>query len=146
MVCNIYALLPTILNFYSTVFPGKTDPYVILSLGNQVIRSKKNSQTTVIGPPGMPIWNQVSFFYFPIHLRYAICIFFFIILMCSCSTGFSYACFQPQKAEVIHPSKGRSRICRFDYWYRRGMYYAQHHLILVIIFLGIDHKLFNIIE
>ncbi|XP_010940326.1 uncharacterized protein [Elaeis guineensis] len=37
---------------------GKTDPYVVLSLGNQVIRSKKNSQTTVIGPPGEPIWNQ----------------------------------------------------------------------------------------
>uniref|UniRef100_A0A2P2J0D2 C2 domain-containing protein n=1 Tax=Rhizophora mucronata TaxID=61149 RepID=A0A2P2J0D2_RHIMU len=37
---------------------GKTDPYVILSLGNQIIRSKKNSQTTVIGPPGAPIWNQ----------------------------------------------------------------------------------------
>ncbi|ONK76346.1 uncharacterized protein A4U43_C03F26630 [Asparagus officinalis] len=37
---------------------GKTDPYVILSLGDQVIRSKKNSQTTVIGPPGEPIWNQ----------------------------------------------------------------------------------------
>ncbi|XP_008803584.1 tricalbin-3 [Phoenix dactylifera] len=37
---------------------GKTDPYVVLSLGDQVIRSKKNSQTTVIGPPGEPIWNQ----------------------------------------------------------------------------------------
>ncbi|KAE9616437.1 hypothetical protein Lal_00034751 [Lupinus albus] len=42
----------------SYLFYGKTDPYVILSLGNQTIRSKKNSQTTVIGPPGMPIWNQ----------------------------------------------------------------------------------------
>ncbi|KAJ6822541.1 tricalbin-3-like [Iris pallida] len=37
---------------------GKTDPYVVLSLGDQIIRSKKNSQTTVIGPPGQPIWNQ----------------------------------------------------------------------------------------
>ncbi|WOL18205.1 tricalbin-3-like [Canna indica] len=37
---------------------GKTDPYVILSLGDQVIRSKKNSQTSVIGSPGEPIWNQ----------------------------------------------------------------------------------------
>lgn len=37
---------------------GKTDPYVVLSVGDQVIRSKKNSQTTVIGPPGEPIWNQ----------------------------------------------------------------------------------------
>nr|GMD45620.1 tricalbin-3-like [Ipomoea batatas] len=37
---------------------GKTDPYVILRLGDQVIRSKRNSQTTVIGPPGEPIWNQ----------------------------------------------------------------------------------------
>eukprot|EP01018_Ginkgo_biloba_P011737 Gb_01148 [translate_table: standard] len=37
---------------------GKTDPYVVLVLGDQVIRSKKNSQTTVIGPPGSPIWNQ----------------------------------------------------------------------------------------
>ncbi|XP_031372540.1 tricalbin-3-like isoform X1 [Punica granatum] len=42
----------------SYVFYGKTDPYVILSLGSQSIRSKKNSQTTVIGPPGEPIWNQ----------------------------------------------------------------------------------------
>ncbi|XP_014494303.1 tricalbin-3 [Vigna radiata var. radiata] len=42
----------------SYIFYGKTDPYVVLSLGDQVIRSKKNSQTTVIGPPGMPIWNQ----------------------------------------------------------------------------------------
>lgn len=42
----------------SYVFYGKTDPYVILSLGDQVIRSKKNSQTTVIGSPGEPIWNQ----------------------------------------------------------------------------------------
>ncbi|XP_042501437.1 tricalbin-3 [Macadamia integrifolia] len=40
------------------VFFGKTDPYVVLSLGDQLIRSKKNSQTTVIGPPGEPIWNQ----------------------------------------------------------------------------------------
>ncbi|CAL0329321.1 unnamed protein product [Lupinus luteus] len=40
------------------LFHGKTDPYVILSLGDQIISSKKNSQTTVIGPPGMPIWNQ----------------------------------------------------------------------------------------
>ncbi|KAF8398749.1 hypothetical protein HHK36_014607 [Tetracentron sinense] len=40
------------------VFYGKTDPYVVLSLGDQIIRSKKNSQTTVIGPPGEPIWNQ----------------------------------------------------------------------------------------
>ncbi|KDP47006.1 hypothetical protein JCGZ_10733 [Jatropha curcas] len=42
----------------SYVFYGKTDPYVTLSLGDQTIRSKKNSQTTVIGPPGEPIWNQ----------------------------------------------------------------------------------------
>ncbi|KAK7341342.1 hypothetical protein VNO80_24269 [Phaseolus coccineus] len=42
----------------SYIFYGKTDPYVVLGLGNQIIRSKKNSQTTVIGPPGMPIWNQ----------------------------------------------------------------------------------------
>ncbi|KAF7827412.1 tricalbin-3 [Senna tora] len=42
----------------SYFFYGKTDPYVILSLGDQIIRSKKNSQTTVFGPPGMPIWNQ----------------------------------------------------------------------------------------
>nr|XP_048323035.1 60S ribosomal protein L6-3-like isoform X1 [Ziziphus jujuba var. spinosa]XP_048323037.1 60S ribosomal protein L6-3-like isoform X1 [Ziziphus jujuba var. spinosa] len=39
---------------------GKTDPYVILSLGVQVIRSKKNNETIVIGPPGEPIWNQVK--------------------------------------------------------------------------------------
>ncbi|GLT34871.1 hypothetical protein SLA2020_093620 [Shorea laevis] len=42
----------------SYFFSGKTDPYVVLSLGDQIIRSKKNSQTTVIGPPGEPIWNQ----------------------------------------------------------------------------------------
>ncbi|XP_074307961.1 synaptotagmin-4-like [Silene latifolia] len=42
----------------SYVLYGKTDPYVILRLGDQTIRSKKNSQTTVIGPPGEPIWNQ----------------------------------------------------------------------------------------
>ncbi|XP_051116221.1 uncharacterized protein LOC127241296 [Andrographis paniculata] len=42
----------------SYIFYGKTDPYVILKLGDQVIRSKRNSQTTVIGPPGEPIWNQ----------------------------------------------------------------------------------------
>ncbi|XP_050228377.1 synaptotagmin-2-like isoform X2 [Mercurialis annua] len=42
----------------SYVFYGKTDPYVVLSLGDQTIRSKKNSQTTVIGAPGEPIWNQ----------------------------------------------------------------------------------------
>ncbi|PIA35471.1 hypothetical protein AQUCO_03500080v1 [Aquilegia coerulea] len=39
-------------------FYGKTDPFVVLSLGDQVTRSKKNSLTTVIGPPGEPIWNQ----------------------------------------------------------------------------------------
>lgn len=37
---------------------GKTDPFVVLNLGDQVIRSKKNSQTTITGPPGEPIWNQ----------------------------------------------------------------------------------------
>ncbi|XP_057527190.1 tricalbin-3-like [Amaranthus tricolor] len=37
---------------------GKTDPYVVLRLGDQKIQSKKNSQTTIIGPPGEPIWNQ----------------------------------------------------------------------------------------
>ncbi|KAJ6429413.1 hypothetical protein OIU84_020941 [Salix udensis] len=42
----------------SYVLSGKTDPYVILSLGDQIMRSKKNSQTTVIGCPGEPIWNQ----------------------------------------------------------------------------------------
>ncbi|GAB2285030.1 hypothetical protein Dimus_019486 [Dionaea muscipula] len=42
----------------SYVSLGKTDPFVILNLGDQTIRSKKNSQTTVIGPPGEPIWNQ----------------------------------------------------------------------------------------
>ncbi|GER27061.1 calcium-dependent lipid-binding family protein [Striga asiatica] len=42
----------------SYIFYGKTDPYVIIKLGNQEIRSKRNSQTTVIGPPGEPIWNQ----------------------------------------------------------------------------------------
>ena len=40
---------------------GKTDPYVAMILGDQVIKSKKNSQTTVTGLPGEPIWNQVKF-------------------------------------------------------------------------------------
>ncbi|KAL1192609.1 Synaptotagmin-3 [Cardamine amara subsp. amara] len=40
------------------MFSGKTDPYAIIRLGDQVIRSKRNSQTTVIGAPGQPIWNQ----------------------------------------------------------------------------------------
>uniref|UniRef100_A0A1J3G794 Uncharacterized protein PYUK71.03c n=1 Tax=Noccaea caerulescens TaxID=107243 RepID=A0A1J3G794_NOCCA len=40
------------------MFSGRTDPYVILRMGDQIIRSKKNSQTTVIGAPGQPIWNQ----------------------------------------------------------------------------------------
>ncbi|KAK4373425.1 hypothetical protein RND71_008809 [Anisodus tanguticus] len=42
----------------SYIIYGKTDPYVILRLGDKVIRSKRNSQTTVIGRPGEPIWNQ----------------------------------------------------------------------------------------
>ncbi|XP_060186826.1 tricalbin-3-like [Lycium barbarum] len=42
----------------SYIIYGKTDPYVILKLGDKVIHSKRNSQTTVIGPPGEPIWNQ----------------------------------------------------------------------------------------
>ncbi|KAI5079716.1 hypothetical protein GOP47_0005195 [Adiantum capillus-veneris] len=37
---------------------GKSDPYVLLTLGDQVIKSKRNSQTSVFGPPGSPIWNQ----------------------------------------------------------------------------------------
>ncbi|KAL0690579.1 hypothetical protein Bca4012_090258 [Brassica carinata] len=39
------------------MFSGRTDPYVILRMGDQVIRSKKNSQNS-IGAPGQPIWNQ----------------------------------------------------------------------------------------
>ncbi|MFS8001117.1 putative C2 domain, synaptotagmin-like mitochondrial-lipid-binding domain, C2 domain superfamily [Helianthus anomalus] len=42
----------------SYIFYGKTDPYVELRLEDQVIHSKKNSQTTITGPPGQPIWNQ----------------------------------------------------------------------------------------
>ncbi|CAN6252705.1 unnamed protein product [Urochloa humidicola] len=42
----------------SFVLFGKTDPYVVMILGDQIIKSKKNSQTTVIGLPGEPIWNQ----------------------------------------------------------------------------------------
>ncbi|KAJ7548348.1 hypothetical protein O6H91_07G008200 [Diphasiastrum complanatum] len=37
---------------------GKPDPYVVLMLGDQVTCSKKNSQTSIFGPPGAPIWNQ----------------------------------------------------------------------------------------
>lgn len=59
--------------FYNSIdmliraWTGKTDPYVVLSLGDQVIQSKKNSQTTVIGPPGEPIWNQVRFLFCKYH-------------------------------------------------------------------------------
>lgn len=42
----------------SFVLFGKTDPYVTMILGDQVIKSKKNSQTTVTGLPEEPIWNQ----------------------------------------------------------------------------------------
>lgn len=49
-----------ILSNLNLIHSGKTDPYVVLSIGDQIIRSKKNSQTTVIGPPGEPIWNQVN--------------------------------------------------------------------------------------
>nr|ATE88997.1 putative CA-dependent lipid-binding CaLB domain-containing protein [Triticum turgidum subsp. durum] len=42
----------------SFVLFGKTDPYVAMILGDQVIKSKKNSQTTVTGLPEEPIWNQ----------------------------------------------------------------------------------------
>ncbi|KAL2938937.1 Uncharacterized protein RDABS01_022386 [Bienertia sinuspersici] len=52
-----YALYGMIFNS-AVILTGKTDPYVVLRLGDQIIRSKKNSQTTVIGPPGEPIWNQ----------------------------------------------------------------------------------------
>lgn len=57
----------SVISFLKFYFTGKTDPYVILSLGDQIIRSKKNSQTTVIGPPGEPIWNQVSSIHFLLH-------------------------------------------------------------------------------
>ena len=55
----LYSLCPAILTD-PPMISGKTDPYVTLSIGDQKIRSKKNSQTTVIGPPGEPIWNQVK--------------------------------------------------------------------------------------
>lgn len=59
--CNVLFCFPCLsfLNFPVLYCSGKTDPYVNLRLGDQVIRSKRNSQTTVIGPPGEPIWNQV---------------------------------------------------------------------------------------
>lgn len=57
-----------------TVFYGKTDPYVILSLGDKIIRSKKNSQTTVIGPPGEPIWNQDFHMLVANHKKQKLCI------------------------------------------------------------------------
>ena len=38
---------------------GKTDPYVVFILGEQVIRSKRNSKTSIIRPAGAPVWNQV---------------------------------------------------------------------------------------
>ncbi|AQK55230.1 Calcium-dependent lipid-binding (CaLB domain) family protein [Zea mays] len=44
--------------FDTTSRAGKTDPYVVMIIDDQVIKSKKNSQTTVIGLPGEPIWNQ----------------------------------------------------------------------------------------
>ncbi|XP_058090347.1 uncharacterized protein LOC131236863 isoform X2 [Magnolia sinica] len=36
----------------------ETNPYVVLMPGDQAIHSKMNSQNTIIGPPGEPIWNQ----------------------------------------------------------------------------------------
>ena len=57
-VCSILTAILT----DPVMISGKTDPYVTLTLGDQKIRSKKNSQTTVIGPPGEPIWNQVRLF------------------------------------------------------------------------------------
>ncbi|MBA0656513.1 hypothetical protein Goklo_008860, partial [Gossypium klotzschianum] len=56
------------------VFYGKTDPYVTLSLGDQVIRSKRNSQTTIIGPPGEPIWNQDFHLLVGNHRKEKLCI------------------------------------------------------------------------
>ncbi|XP_017637822.1 tricalbin-3-like isoform X2 [Gossypium arboreum] len=56
------------------VFYGKTDPYVTLSLGDQVIRSKRNSQTTIIGPPGEPIWNQDFHLLVANHRKEKLCI------------------------------------------------------------------------
>lgn len=61
-------------SLYHTIGPldytGKTDPYVTLRLGDQVISSKKNSQTTVIGPPGEPIWNQVCLPFFTLFILF----------------------------------------------------------------------------
>ncbi|CAI5970661.1 unnamed protein product [Closterium sp. NIES-65] len=37
---------------------GDSDPYVVLELGQQVARSKRNSETSLVGPAGYPIWNQ----------------------------------------------------------------------------------------
>ena len=31
---------------------------MVLTLGEQEITSKKNTETSTIGPPGAPIWNQ----------------------------------------------------------------------------------------
>lgn len=60
----------------SFLFAGKTDPYVVFLLGEQTFRSKKNSKTSLIGPPGAPVWNQVIlghffFFFFVVHSPYA---------------------------------------------------------------------------
>lgn len=54
------SLIDILFNRYISL-SGKTDPYVTLRLGEQAMHSKKNSQTTVTGPPGEPIWNQVKF-------------------------------------------------------------------------------------
>ncbi|GJP36604.1 hypothetical protein CLOM_g21093 [Closterium sp. NIES-68] len=37
---------------------GDSNPYVLLELGQQVARSKRNSETSLVGPAGYPIWNQ----------------------------------------------------------------------------------------
>ncbi|KAJ6772422.1 CALCIUM-DEPENDENT LIPID-BINDING (CALB DOMAIN) FAMILY PROTEIN [Salix koriyanagi] len=78
----------------SYVFFGKTDPYVILNLGDQIMRSKKNSQTTVIGPPGEPIWNQ----------------------------DFHMLVSNPRKQKIEHPGERLAWIHGFNYWYRRGRF------------------------
>ena len=103
---------------------GKTDPYVILSLGDQIMRSKKNSRTTVIGRPGEPIWNQVILhlprymylqtpFVLQKHFSWGNCVLWLW-------PGFSYACCKPQETKIEHPSERLSWIHRFNCWHWRG--------------------------
>jgi hypothetical protein len=85
---------------------GKTDPYVVMTLGDQVIKSKKNSQTTVIGLPGEPIWNQVKFNSLDSWVSVQILFHVFHCAYALHHTGFSPACCKSSQPGVDNTSEG----------------------------------------